>query len=95
MVEDGMKKKQTAEIALETSQNVVPRRHCKTTVSVCEECACGMLTLEEAVAVACVSSRVIHRWADAALVHFTETPEGLLLICFNSLLRSDVSGATK
>ena len=89
------KKRQMTEIALETSQVTVLRRPSKTTVSVCEECACGMLTLEEAVAVASVSSRVIHRWAEAAFVHFAETPEGLLLICFNSLLRSAVPTATK
>lgn len=89
------KQQQTAGIALETGQVTVLRRHCKTTVAVCAECACGMLTLEEAVAVACVSSRVIYRWADAALVHFAETPEGLLLICFNSILRSAASAPIK
>jgi len=45
-----------------------------------------MATPEAAAHFAGLSPRTIYRWADAGKVHFTETSEGLLLICRNSLL---------
>ena len=74
------------EITLETNQTLVFRRQRSTAVLLCEECGCGMLMLEEAVAASQVSSRLIHRWAEAGLIHFQETKEGLLLVCLKSLL---------
>jgi DNA-binding transcriptional MerR regulator len=44
-----------------------------------------MLSIDDAAILAGVSSRTIFRWAEAGIVHSTETPEGLLLICLNSL----------
>lgn len=70
---------------IERKQRIVINRPSKTEAAVCAECAGGMLTLEEAVAVAGVSSRVIHRWVEEGQVHFEETPAGLLLVCFDSL----------
>ncbi len=56
----------------------------------CEACAAQvrMVTAEEAAMIAEVSARAIYRRVEAGRIHFTETPEGLLLICFNSLLES-------
>jgi hypothetical protein len=54
----------------------------------CDECACGMLTLEEAVAVAQASSREIYRQVEAGTIHFKETSERLLLICLKTLVQS-------
>lgn len=53
----------------------------------CEACAgtSRMLTVEEAAAVARSTSRDIYRRVEANQIHFTETPEGSLLICLNSL----------
>ena len=45
-----------------------------------------MATAEEAAQLARVSPRTIYRWADAGKFHFTETPEGLLFVCRDSLL---------
>ena len=81
-----MKRRRATQITLETSQVLVFRRPTVVSVILCEECDCGMLLLEEAVAAAQVSSRVIYRWAEAGLIHFKETAEGLLLVCLKSLL---------
>jgi excisionase family DNA binding protein len=51
--------------------------------------ACGersrMVMPDEAAAVTGVTSRTIYRWIEAERLHYTETPEGILLICINSL----------
>lgn len=44
-----------------------------------------MITVDEASAIAGVSSRTIYRWADGDELHFMETSEGRLLICFESI----------
>jgi hypothetical protein len=44
-----------------------------------------LVTPEEAVTVAGISSRAIHRRAERGEIHFAETPSGLLLVCLNSL----------
>ncbi len=69
------------------SPQVIIRRPSLTGLKTCAECSdpVGMLTPEEAAAVADVSTRAIYRWVEEGAAHFTETPEGLLLICLNSL----------
>jgi len=56
-------------------------------VSWCYECGhrTTMITVDEASTVAGVSSRTIYRWAEAEKLHFTETSEGRLLICCDSI----------
>jgi len=44
-----------------------------------------MLSIDDAAILARVSSRTIFQWAESGVVHSTETPEGLLLICPISL----------
>ncbi len=53
----------------------------------CAVCAAQarMLTVDEAAAVAQTTSRTIYQWVEARKLHFTETPEGRLFICHNSL----------
>ena len=53
----------------------------------CAACAAEvrMLTVDEAAAVARTSSRMIYRLVEDNQLHFTETPEGRLFICLNSL----------
>jgi hypothetical protein len=84
-----MRKKRMTEPSIETRQVTVFRRPHISALVLCEQCACGMLMLEEAVAVASVSSRSIHRRAECGTLHYRETPEGLLLICLNSLLTQE------
>jgi hypothetical protein len=44
-----------------------------------------MLTPEVAARLASVSPRTIYRWIEAGALHFTETPDGILLVCQASL----------
>lgn len=43
-----------------------------------------MLTVDDAAIFAQVNSRTIFHWAESGVVHSSETPEGLLLICPHS-----------
>ena len=55
----------------------------------CAECAAQVRLLrpEEVAVAAHVSPRTVYRWVEAGKLHFTETPEGGLRICLNSLGR--------
>ena len=44
-----------------------------------------MVTPNQAAAIARVAVRTINRWVEADSIHFAESPEGLLLICLNSI----------
>jgi hypothetical protein len=44
-----------------------------------------MLNVDDAAIFARVNSRTIFHWAESGALHSSETPEGLLLICPNSL----------
>ena len=56
--------------------------------------ACGeevrMVTIDQAARLARVNSREIYREVEAGMLHFIETTEGSLLICFNSLNGSNL-----
>ena len=57
--------------------------------------ACGeevrMVTIDQAAALAPVSSREIYREIEAGMLHFTETTGGSILVCFNSLNESNLN----
>ena len=61
--------------------------------SACPVCARAMITPEAAAALAQVTVRSIYARIEAASVHFLETPNGLLLLCANSLEESSQSDA--
>jgi predicted site-specific integrase-resolvase len=44
-----------------------------------------LIAPDEAAVLAGVSTRTIYRWAEAEQLHYSETPEGRLLVCPNSL----------
>ena len=81
--------KRRTEIFVETERLVVMARRFGPTREPqwCDSCDEGvdMLTTDHAAIVARVTSRTIFRWAESGRLHITETPEGLLLICPNSL----------
>jgi ethanolamine utilization microcompartment shell protein EutL len=56
--------------------------------------ACGdkvrMVTIDQAATLAQASSREIYREVEAGMLHFIETTEGSVLICFNSLNGSNM-----
>ena len=81
-----MSKKTRTEISIETSQ-VVIIRHRHLVRQWCAVCNAHtqMLTAEAAAAATGLSRRSVYRLAEQGQVHFCETSDGLLLICFNSL----------
>lgn len=81
-----MKTQRRTELSIETQRHLVIRRG-SSIRAWCADCgeAVMMVTPDQAAIVAIVSSRTIYRWVEAKKVHFAETPDGLLLICLNSL----------
>jgi hypothetical protein len=51
------------------------------------------VTPDSAAVIVGVTSRTIYRWVENQLVHYVETPTGLLLICLNSLPKQRQEGA--
>jgi hypothetical protein len=86
-----MKTKKTTRILQETHEALSVRhsisRQPRTAPVWCEECA-GQVPLvapEEATRRAGLSVRAICRLVEAGLIHFRETPDGLLLVCPDSI----------
>lgn len=79
--------KRRTEIIVETHEVIVIHNHTRLLRVWCRECAQQviMLTVDQAAAVAKKSSRLIYRMAEAGYIHFAETPEGLMVICLQSL----------
>ena len=81
-----MKRRTRTEITFETDELLIIRHRENFSRVRCSVCDGGtMITLEEAILLAGVSSRVIHRWAEAGQIHFVETA-GIILICLDALL---------
>jgi hypothetical protein len=83
--EVGMKRKRT-EITIETERMLFissPRK----VLSWCAVCdvQVEMVPVDEAAILQRVDSRTIFRWVETERVHSSETANGLLLICLNSL----------
>ena len=76
--------KTRTEITIETERWVVVNRHRRT--AWCSNCLRNveMLSIDDAAIFARVNSRTIFHWAESGVVHSSETPEGLLLICPHS-----------
>lgn len=85
----GNKRKKKTEITVEFDEVFVIRRERKPTTAWCAECGetVQMLTPDVAAVAGRASSRTIYRWVEAGRLHFTETRDGLLLICSQSLSR--------
>ena len=80
--------KRRTEITIEKERVLLIRRRHASAVAWCASCheRVRMVTADEAARMAGVSPRTIYRWIEAERLHFIETPEGLLLVCINSLL---------
>lgn len=80
-----MNRKRRVKITFENTLLVV--RRASQTLVWCPECAARtqMISPEEAATLKGVSTRTIYRWVEVEHPHFTETSEGSLLICPNSL----------
>ena len=82
-----MRREKRTEISIETHRVLVISRLRKSAPVWCCSCRAqvNMVMPDEAAVLAGVSSRTIYRWIEAEKLHFTETPDGLLRICLNSL----------
>ena len=83
-----MKRTRRMRITVENERLLVVS-HQKVIESWCEECSARvrMLRPGEAAAVADVSDRTIFRHIESRRLHFTESSDGAVLICLNSLLK--------
>ena len=83
-----MKKSRRTRTSIEVREVVVIRRSRTRNRIFCAECsgAAALLTVEEAVKISAISSRAIFRLIEEGEVHFTETVDGLTLICPTTLL---------
>ncbi len=83
-----MKKRRRTRTTVEVREVVVIRGSRKRNRNFCAECsgAAALLTVEEAVKISAISSRAIFRLIEEGEVHFTETVDGLTLICPTTLL---------
>ncbi|MBC7796979.1 MAG: hypothetical protein H7Z37_08910 [Pyrinomonadaceae bacterium] len=76
------------EITIEIERQTIIRRvRAKDEKIICPHCGeiVEMLTTDEAALIAKCSSRIIFGWCEIGWLHFTETDEGLLLVCSLSL----------
>jgi hypothetical protein len=78
------------EITVETYERLIIKQGGKREIP-CVRCGeiVQMLKPEEAAVLLSQSVRAIYRWVESDKLHFAETPDGLLLICVNSLLNTD------
>ena len=83
-----MKTRKRTEITIETDRLVVVSGRKVSIVSWCRECnqRVQMVTVDEAAAMAGLSSRTVYRWIEAEKIHSIETSERLLLVCALSLM---------
>ena len=81
-----MRKKRT-EITIETDRTIVISRRSFAARAWCGACdkQVSLVTIDEAARLASVSTRTLFRWVEAENVHFTETSDGRLFICCQSI----------
>ena len=78
----------TTEIKIESEEIYLLRRSRRPIRAWCAECEAvvQIVTPDEAANLASVTTRIIYRRVEQGEVHFTETREGRVLVCRNSLL---------
>ena len=85
-----MKVRRIMKIGIETQRVVSLTKRVGAIEAWCSQCGeqRQMIHPEEAASRAGVSLRAIYRLVEARQLHFIETPEGLVLICPNSVTQS-------
>jgi len=80
-------RKKRTEITIEIDEVIHLTSRCGAVRTWCAACAreVTMVTPEQAVAITSTSLRTVNRWVERESVHFRETPDGLLLLCADSL----------
>lgn len=87
--EGSVRTRRRTEITVRTAEVYVIKQSRRTTPAWCAQCRewVQMVRPDEAVALVGTTSRLIHRRVENGTVHYTETPDGFLLICLKSLGR--------
>ena len=80
---------QCKEITVETERLLVIRRRYQAVEDWCDECGALVLMIrpDQAAAVSGRTLRAIFSEIEAGSLHYRELPDGLLLICLNTLLK--------
>jgi len=83
---------ETKEITVETERLLVIRRRYQAVEEWCDDCQkiALMIRPDQAAAVTGRTLRAIFTDIESGRLHFRESPDGLLLICLNSLLETPV-----
>jgi hypothetical protein len=86
------KKTKTTEITVERTETSIIRKTKRLVMRWCVQCGeeVRMITPEEAASMNHVSTRTIFALIEAGKVHFTETAEGLVLVCTTSLFEKEI-----
>ena len=86
-----MTKKKRTEITVETERVLVVRRRYRAVEEWCTRCRETVLMIrpDQAAAVSGKSLRAIFHEVEAAALHFVEKPDGMILICLNSLIKPE------
>ena len=84
-----MKRRKKTEIIVERDQVLVIRKLDQRARRWCEECSelALMVSADHAASIAGFTSRDVYRQVETGQVHFSETSDGSLLVCLNSLLK--------
>ena len=84
-----MKRRKTTEIVVEREQFLVIRKLDNSEPQYCMQCSdrAQMVSVDDAAMIIRVTARAIYQQVEAQQAHFTETADGKLLVCLNSLLQ--------
>lgn len=74
-------------ITVETDRIILVRQSKRSPLAWCDDCRrhVSLVTVDEAARISRTSSRTIFQRVEARKLHFVETPDGILLICLDSL----------
>ena len=82
-----MRKRKRTEIVVERDQILFIRRLDNRIAQWCAQCSdpAQMVSVDEAAAIVGLTARAMYQKVEMGQVHFTETRDGLLLVCLNSI----------
>jgi hypothetical protein len=83
-----VKSKRRRKVIVETREVVILHQAETRPALWCQSCRvmAPMVSPEDAVRLAAVTSRTIYRWVEDEKIHYSETPDGRLWICVESLI---------
>ena len=87
-----MKQTHSIGLTIEKTETLIVRRRRRIAFVWCDGCGrkVEMFAPEEAAIIARTSPRKIYQAIEAGRIHFIELPEGLLLVCVDSLCNTDL-----